>query len=93
VVRPEAAEAVALLRRAGVGVAMLTGDARGAAAGAAAAAGIPAAAVFAELLPQEKLDKVWVYPLFLLLISFCQPVVCGAALMGVTARSLHSARK
>jgi hypothetical protein len=49
--------------------------------------------VFAELLPQEKLDKVWVYPLFLLLISFCQPVVCGAALMGVTARSLHSARK
>jgi P-type E1-E2 ATPase len=58
VVRPEAAEAVAALRRRGVRACMLTGDAPAAAAAVAAAVGIPAADTHAGLLPQEKLDKV-----------------------------------
>ena len=57
VVRPEAAEAVGMLRRMGVGAAMLTGDASAAAAAVGAATGIPASRVHARLLPAEKLEK------------------------------------
>ncbi|MFE4537140.1 heavy metal translocating P-type ATPase [Streptomyces scopuliridis] len=51
-VRPEAAEAVAMLKRQGVAVVMLTGDNSRTAAAIAAAAGITD--VRAELLPQDK---------------------------------------
>jgi Cu2+-exporting ATPase len=56
VVRPESAEAVALLRQKGVRVAMLTGDSREVANHVAAQLGIEE--VFAEVLPGEKADVV-----------------------------------
>ncbi|HEX7835578.1 MAG TPA: HAD-IC family P-type ATPase, partial [Pseudolysinimonas sp.] len=56
VVRPESAEAVALLRKKGVRVAMLTGDSRQVADHVAAQLGIDE--VFAEVLPGEKADVV-----------------------------------
>ncbi|MBK7826528.1 heavy metal translocating P-type ATPase [Nannocystis sp.] len=52
--RPEAAEAVATLRRAGLRVLMLTGDHRQVAIAIAAQAGIPAADVIAGVLPADK---------------------------------------
>lgn len=58
VVRPEAAEAIAMLRRLGVQPAMLTGDGAAAAGGVGATAGIDVADVHARLLPAEKLEKV-----------------------------------
>ncbi|MDM4763655.1 heavy metal translocating P-type ATPase [Galbitalea sp. SE-J8] len=51
-VRPESADAVAALRAAGVGVAMLTGDSNAVARHVASAVGIDR--VFAEVLPDEK---------------------------------------
>ena len=56
VVRPESAEAVAALRKAGIRVAMLTGDSHAVAASVAAQLGIDE--VFAEVLPGEKADVV-----------------------------------
>ncbi len=56
--RPEAAEAVALLGRLGCTAAMLTGDAAAAAAAVGAAAGIPPKQIHARLLPEDKLAKV-----------------------------------
>jgi len=56
VVRPESAEAVATLRKAGIRVAMLTGDSHAVAASVAAQLGIDE--VFAEVLPGEKADVV-----------------------------------
>jgi Cu2+-exporting ATPase len=56
VVRPESAEAVALLRRRGVRVAMLTGDSRAVADHVAAQLGIDE--VFADVLPGDKADVV-----------------------------------
>ncbi len=53
-VKPTAAEAIAELRRAGLGVALLTGDNRRTAEAIAAAVGIPANAVYAEVKPDEK---------------------------------------
>ncbi|KAL4854718.1 Cadmium/zinc-transporting ATPase HMA2 [Chlorella vulgaris] len=58
VVRPEAEEAVAMLRRRGIVACMLTGDASAAASAVGAATGILPDCVFSQLLPQEKLDKV-----------------------------------
>ncbi len=52
--RPEAAAAVAELRRAGLRVVMLTGDHRRVAVAIAAQAGIPAADVIAQVLPADK---------------------------------------
>ncbi|MFC3849966.1 heavy metal translocating P-type ATPase [Corynebacterium hansenii] len=54
--RPEAAGAIAALKRAGIGVTMLTGDNRRAARALAAAAGIDD--VRAELAPRDKSDAV-----------------------------------
>jgi Cu2+-exporting ATPase len=56
VVRPESAEAVALLRERGVRVAMLTGDSRAVADHVAAQLGIDE--VFADVLPGDKADVV-----------------------------------
>lgn len=56
VVRPESAEAVALLRRRGIRVAMLTGDSHAVAQHVATELGIDE--VFAEVLPGEKSDVV-----------------------------------
>jgi Cu2+-exporting ATPase len=56
VVRPESAEAVALLKNRGVRVAMLTGDSHAVAEHVAAQLGIDE--VFAEVLPGEKADVV-----------------------------------
>jgi Cu+-exporting ATPase len=56
--KPEAAEAVARLRRAGLEVWMITGDRRPAAETIAAAVGIDPQHVLAEVLPGEKADKV-----------------------------------
>jgi Cu2+-exporting ATPase len=56
VVRPESAEAVALLRQRGVRVAMLTGDSRAVADHVAAQLGIDE--VFADVLPGDKADVV-----------------------------------
>ena len=70
VVRPEAAEAVALLGRLGCTAAMLTGDAAAAAAAVGAAAGIPPKQVHARLLPEDKLAKV-TQPLHWWSCSFC----------------------
>ncbi|MGE3193764.1 MAG: copper-translocating P-type ATPase [Microbacteriaceae bacterium] len=56
VVRPESAEAVALLRERGVRVAMLTGDSRAVADHVAAKLGIDE--VFADVLPGDKADVV-----------------------------------
>jgi Cu2+-exporting ATPase len=56
VVRPESAEAVSLLRKMGVRVAMLTGDSHEVANHVAAQLGIDE--VFAEVLPGEKADVV-----------------------------------
>ncbi|WP_416181131.1 heavy metal translocating P-type ATPase [Chloroflexus sp.] len=53
-VKPSAAEAVAELRRSGLGVALLTGDNRRTAEAIAAEVGIPASAVYAEVKPAEK---------------------------------------
>ncbi|WP_299758300.1 heavy metal translocating P-type ATPase [uncultured Chloroflexus sp.] len=53
-VKPTAAEAIAELRRAGLGVALLTGDNQRTAEAIAAAVGIPANAVYAEVKPDEK---------------------------------------
>lgn len=58
VVRPEAEEAVAMLRRRGIVACMLTGDAAAAASAVGAATGIAPDCVFSQLLPQAKLDKV-----------------------------------
>lgn len=70
VVRPEAAEAVALLGSLGCTAAMLTGDAAAAAAAVGAAAGIPPKQVHARLLPEDKLAKV-TQPLHWCSCSFC----------------------
>ncbi len=56
VVRPESAQAVADLRKAGIRVAMLTGDSHAVAASVADQLGIDE--VFAEVLPGEKADVV-----------------------------------
>ncbi|HWH27248.1 MAG TPA: copper-translocating P-type ATPase [Pseudolysinimonas sp.] len=56
VIRPESAEAVALLQERGVRVAMLTGDGHGVAQWVAGQLGITE--VFAEVLPGEKADVV-----------------------------------
>ncbi|CAN5433014.1 heavy metal translocating P-type ATPase [soil metagenome] len=56
VVRPESAEAVKLLRKRGIRVAMLTGDSQAVADHVAAQLGITE--VFAEVLPGEKADVV-----------------------------------
>jgi Cu2+-exporting ATPase len=56
VIRPESAEAVALLKKRGVRVAMLTGDSRAVADHVAKRLGIDE--VFAEVLPGEKSDVV-----------------------------------
>ena len=61
--RPEAAEAVAALRTAGVTPAMLTGDNSSVATAIAAAAGIAPEHTHASLLPQDKLDLVASYKL------------------------------
>ncbi|WP_298817398.1 heavy metal translocating P-type ATPase [Chloroflexus sp.] len=53
-VKPTAAEAVAALRRAGLEVALLTGDNRRTAEAIAAAVGIQAQAVYAEVKPDQK---------------------------------------
>ena len=53
-IRPEAAAAVAELRRSGVDVRLLTGDAPATAAAVAARVGIPASAVRAGVLPGDK---------------------------------------
>lgn len=58
VVRPEAAEAVAMLDQLGCSAAMLTGDASAAAQAVGAAVGLPADHVHAQLLPEQKLSKV-----------------------------------
>ncbi|KAL4853761.1 Cadmium/zinc-transporting ATPase HMA2 [Chlorella vulgaris] len=58
VVRPEAEEAVAMLRRRGIVACMLTGDGAAAASAVGAATGISSDCVFSQLLPQAKLDKV-----------------------------------
>lgn len=58
VVRPEAEEAVAMLRRRGIVACMLTGDSAAAASAVGAATGISSDCVFSQLLPQAKLDKV-----------------------------------
>ncbi|OWR26560.1 heavy metal translocating P-type ATPase [Saccharibacillus sp. O23] len=55
-VRPEARRAVQGLQALGIEVAMLTGDRGGAARRAAEAAGVKL--VFAELLPQDKVDRI-----------------------------------
>jgi Cu2+-exporting ATPase len=55
-VRPESVEAVALLKKRGVRVAMLTGDAQGVANWVAAKLGITE--VFAEVLPRQKSEIV-----------------------------------
>ena len=55
-IKPGAAEAVAALKERGLAVAMVTGDARGAAEGVARTLGIDA--VFAELLPGGKVETV-----------------------------------
>lgn len=55
--RLEAGEAVAMLRRLGCGVAMLTGDAAPAARSVGAAAGIPPDCIHARLLPEQKLQQ------------------------------------
>ena len=52
--RPEAREAVAELRRLGIRVAMITGDARQVANAVALDLGIDADSVFAEVLPEDK---------------------------------------
>jgi Cu+-exporting ATPase len=54
--RPGAREAVAALRRAGLGIALLSGDSRGAAAATAAALGIEE--VVAEVLPDGKAERI-----------------------------------
>ena len=56
VIRPESAEAVAKLRKAGIRVAMLTGDSHAVANAVAAELGIDE--VFAEVLPGQKADVV-----------------------------------
>ena len=56
VVRPESAEAVSALRKAGIRVAMLTGDSHAVANAVAAQLGIDE--VFAEVLPGQKADVV-----------------------------------
>jgi len=55
-IKPGAAEAVAALKRQGLAVAMVTGDARGTAEGVARTLGIDA--VFAEVLPGGKVEAV-----------------------------------
>lgn len=55
-VRPESAEAVRRLHAAGIEVVMLTGDARPVAEAVARALGIDT--VFAEVLPEQKVDKI-----------------------------------
>ncbi|KQO61977.1 ATPase [Methylobacterium sp. Leaf87] len=55
-IKPGAAEAVAALKRRGLAVAMVTGDARGAAEGVARTLGIDT--VFAALLPDGKVEAV-----------------------------------
>jgi len=55
-VRPESAEAVRRLHAAGVEVAMLTGDARPVAEAVASQLGIDT--VFAQVLPEQKVDKI-----------------------------------
>ncbi|WP_238590909.1 heavy metal translocating P-type ATPase [Paenibacillus beijingensis] len=55
-IRPEAAQAVARLKRQGVQVAMLTGDQRRTAETIAREAGIDL--VFAELLPEDKVNRI-----------------------------------
>ena len=57
-VRPEAAEAVAELRRLGIGVWLLSGDDRRVARAVAAQVGIEVDKVLAEVLPAEKAAKV-----------------------------------
>jgi Cu+-exporting ATPase len=57
-VKPEAAEAVAELHRAGIETWLVTGDARPTADAVAAAVGIPAAHVRAEVLPADKAATV-----------------------------------
>ncbi len=70
VVRPEAAEAVALLSKLGCSAAMLTGDAAAAAHAVGVAVGLPPDHVHAQLLPEQKLSKVGVQA-----FRFCW--VCG----------------
>jgi soluble P-type ATPase len=55
-VRPESREAIQRLHEQGIEVVMLTGDAKAVAAAVAADLGIDA--VFAEVLPGEKVDKI-----------------------------------
>jgi Cu2+-exporting ATPase len=55
-VRPESAEAVRRLHDKGIEVVMLTGDARPVAAAVASALGIDT--VFAQVLPEQKVDKI-----------------------------------
>lgn len=76
VVRPEAAEAVALLSKLGCSAAMLTGDAAAAAQAVGAAVGLPPDHVHAQLLPEQKLNKVG-------------PQACGVA--GVWGRECRPA--
>lgn len=59
--RPHAAEAVATLKRAGVGCAMLTGDSAAAAHAAGMALGLDPAHVHAELLPEGKVEVLGQY--------------------------------
>lgn len=57
-VRPEAKDTIDEIKKLGIGVVMLTGDARSSALGIGKQIGISAESVVSELLPKEKLDFI-----------------------------------